>query len=158
MTRRGGVGIAIALVLLGSLLLLPIGGDSFFGETRARLSNGDVTIETTFGSDGTSGTFTATGVPICDAGEVTRQDSAIGATESWYEDEYQCSDGAGAFVLRGELLLDPDAAGDSGLLNGTWIVKSGRDDYGHLKGNGTSKVALGPPRTESYTGTLSNDG
>jgi hypothetical protein len=140
---RAGIGtviVVLVVVVVGVLLFFPFGGVSFVDEA-ARLSNGDVTIETTFSSDGTSGTFTATGVPICDAGEVTRQDSATSATGSWYEDEYQC--GAGAFILRGELPLDSDIAGDSESFHGTWMVTSGRDDYGHLKGNGTSKVTLG---------------
>jgi hypothetical protein len=54
--------------------------------------------------------------------------------------------------------LNPDTEADPESFHGTWIVTSGRDDYGHLKGNGTSKVTLGPPRIESYTGTLINDG
>jgi hypothetical protein len=155
---RAGIGIGIVVVVvvgLGVLFLAPFVDGTFSSEV-ARLSNPDVTIETTFSSDGTSGTFTATGVPICDAGDVTRKDSGTSATGSWYEDEYQC--GAGAFILRGELPLDPDTAGDSESFHGTWMVTSGRDDYGHLRGNGTSKVTLGPPRIESYTGTLNHDG
>ena len=154
---RAGIGIAIVVVVVGVLLLAPFGGDSFLNEA-ARLSNADVTVETTFSSDGNSGTFTASGVPICDSGEVTRKDSGTSATGSWYEDEYQCSDGAGALVLRGELPLDPDTVGGGESLHGTWLITSGRDDYGHLKGNGTSKVILGPPRIDSYTGTTTNDG
>jgi hypothetical protein len=149
------VAVVAVVVVLGVLFLVPF-LDGTFSDEIARLSNPDVTIETTFSSDGTSGTFTATGVPICDAGEVTRQDAGTSATGSWYEDEYQC--GAGAFILRGELPLDPDAAGESESLNGTWLIKSGRDDYGHLKGDGTSMVTLGPQRTDSYTGTATYGG
>jgi hypothetical protein len=156
MKARTGIGIAIVAVVLG-LLFANLRDGAFLDEIRGdRLRNPDVTIETTFSSDATSATFTASGVPICDAGEVTRKDSGTSATGSWYEDEYQC--GAGAFILRGELPLDSDIAGDSESFHGTWMVTSGRDDYGHLKGNGTSKVTLGPPRIESYTGTLINDG
>jgi hypothetical protein len=155
---RAGIGIGIVVVVvvgLGVLFLVPF-LDGTFSDEVARLSNPDVTIETTFSSDGTSGTFTATGVPICGAGDVTRKDSGTGVTYSWYEDEYQC--GAGAFILRGELPIDSDTAEESESLHGTWLIKSGRDDYGHLKGNGTSMVTLGPPRIDSYTGTTTNDG
>jgi hypothetical protein len=155
---RAGIGIGIVVVVvvvLGVLFLVPF-VDGTFSDEVARLSNPDITIETTFSSDGTSGTFTATGVPICGAGDVTRKDSGTSATYSWYEDEYQC--GAGAFILRGELPLDPDTVGGGESLHGTWLITSGRDDYGHLKGNGTSKVTLGPPRTDSYTGTATYGG
>jgi hypothetical protein len=143
------------VVVVGVLFLAPF-GDGTFSDEVARLSNPDVTIETTFSSDGTSGTFTATGAPICDGGDVTRKDSGTSATYSWYEDEYQC--GAGAFILRGELPLDPDTAGESESLHGTWLITSGRDDYGRLKGNGTSMVTHGPPRIDSHTGTMTHDG
>jgi hypothetical protein len=156
MKPRTGIGLAIVAVVLG-LFFADIRDGAFLDEIRGdRLRNAEVTIETTFSSDGTSARFTASGVPICDAGEVTRKDSGTSATGSWYEDEYQC--GAGAFILRGELPLDSDTSGDSESFHGTWMVTSGRDDYGHLRGNGTSKVTLGPPRIESYTGTLNHDG
>jgi hypothetical protein len=157
---RAGIGIGIVVVVvvvLGVLLLVPF-VDGTFSDEVARLSNPDVTIETTFSSDGTSGTFTATGVPICEAGDVTRKDSGTSATSSWYEDEYQCSSGKNAFILRGELPLDPGTAGGGESLPGTWLITSGRDDYGDLKGNGTSMVTLGPPRIDSYVGTTTNDG
>jgi hypothetical protein len=155
---RVGIGIGTVVVVvvgLGVLFLVPF-VDGTFSDEVARLSNPDVTIETTFSSDGTSGTFTATGAPICDAGDVTRKDSGTSATYSWYEDEYQC--GAGAFILRGELPLDSDTARDSESFHGAWMVTSGRDDYGQLRGSGTSMVTLGPSRIESYTGTLNHDG
>jgi hypothetical protein len=156
--NRAGIGIVVVVVVvLGVLFLAPFGDGTFsISDEVARLSNPDVTIETTFSSDGTSGTFTATGAPICDGGDVTRKDSGTTATDSWYEDEYQC--GAGAFILRGELPLDPDTAGDSESLHGTWLITSGRDDYGDLKGNGTSTVTFGPPRIDSYTGTATYGG
>jgi hypothetical protein len=151
------VAVVVVVVVLGVLVLVPF-LDGTFSDEIARLSNPDVTIETTFSSDGTSGTFTATGAPICDAGDVTRKDSGTSATYSWYEDEYQCSGGKNAFILRGELPLDPGTAGGGESLPGTWLITSGRDDYGDLKGNGTSKVTLGPPRTDSYTGTTTYGG
>ncbi len=157
---RAGIGIGIVVVVgvvLGVLFLVPF-VDGTFSDEVARLSNPDVAIETTFSGDGTSGTFTATGVPICDAGDVTRQDSGTSATHSWYEDEYQCSGGNNAFILRGELPLDPGTAGEPESLHGTWLIASGRDDYGNLKGNGTSMVTLGPPRIDFYTGTATNGG
>lgn len=158
--RRGDVGIAMVvgvLVVLGVLLLAPFGGGSSLNEA-ARLSNADVTIEAVFSGEGTNGTFTASGVAICDAGEVTRKGSGTTATGSWYEDEYRCSDGAGSFILRGELPPDLGTAGESESLQGTWLITSGRDDYGHLKGDGASDVAFGPPRIDVYTGTATNGG
>jgi hypothetical protein len=159
MNARTGIGLAVVVVVVVGVLFAPIGGGSFFdfAAERTRLSNPDVSIETILSSDGASGTFTASGVPICDVGVVTRGDSATSATGSWYEDEYQCSSGAGAFILRGELPPNPDASGDLESFHGTWEVTSGRDDYGRLQGGGTSKVTLGPPRIESYTGTLTHD-
>jgi hypothetical protein len=153
----GTVVVVVVVVGLGVLFLAPFVDGTFSSEV-ARLSNPDVTIETTFSSDGTSGTFTATGAPICSAGDVTRKDSGTSATYSWYEDEYLCSGGKNAFILRGELPLDPDAVGGGESLPGTWLIASGRDDYGDLKGDGTSKVTLGPPRTDSYTGTATYGG
>jgi hypothetical protein len=52
---RAGIGtviVVLVVVVVGVLLFFPFGGVSFVDEA-ARLSNGDVTIETTFSSDKT---------------------------------------------------------------------------------------------------------
>ena len=71
----------------------------------------------------------------CDTGETNSLDFDANETLWWYESEFTCADGSGAF--------------------GTWTVQSGSGDYTNLEGSGALTTDPGS-NTATYTGTMTN--
>ena len=114
-------------------------------------------MEDMINEDFDGGDFTATGSAICDSGETNSLDFDVTETLWWYESEFTCADGSGAFVLRGELPPPPDPGSEAASepAEGTWTVQSGIGDYGDLEGSGT--MTTNPePASVSYTGEMTN--
>ena len=114
-----------------------------------------VTITATESEDGPGGSFTATGGAICDSGLAANVN--VEFTDSLFisDNSFTCADGSGSFILRGEVVVDPDAEEDPQRLEGTWTVLEGTGDYSDLTGDGVV-VSTAQPPTTTYTGVLSN--
>jgi len=142
-TRFVRIVLVLGVVALGAAC----GGDS----------STEVTLEDIVNEDFDGGDFSATGSVICDSGETNSLDFDVTETLWWYESEFTCADGSGAFVLRAELPPppDPDTEAASEPLDGTWTVQSGSGDYSNLEGSGT--VTADPePAIVTYAGEMTN--
>lgn len=139
--------VRIVAVVGGVALVAGCGGDS----------SSEVTLEDIVNEDFDGGDFSATGSVICDSGETNSLDFNVTETLWWYESEFTCADGSGAFVLRAELPPppDPDTPEASEPLDGTWTVQGGSGDYSNLEGSGTLTTYPEPPSV-SYAGEMTN--
>ena len=82
-----------------------------------------------------NGTFNASGDLFACDGEFTNLELHLNEGNTWwFEDEFTCSDGSGALVIRTE---GDGAEPDVGESVGTWKVISGRGDYDGFTGSGS---------------------
>ncbi len=106
--------------------------------------------------DGASGTFTASGAAVdaglvCSAGDWTNVDfDFAGGNDNWFEDEMNCTDETGTFVLRVSDLGPPSLDEP---WTGPWTVVRGTGEYEGLQGGGDFAADFSAdPAVETYTG------
>ncbi|MEA2058758.1 MAG: hypothetical protein U9O63_08555 [Actinomycetota bacterium] len=85
------------------------------------------------------------------------EESASG--DDWVDDEYDCSDGSGTFMLHSVSPGDEADEFDPAVgFDGTWTVLSGTGSYSALGGSGDFHSVLRPEWVDTYNGELTNPG